>query len=58
MLETYEGERVAQQHKAGCVIRQLVCNGRYVRVYLIVDRPDLQCFLVNLVCVVPASALL
>lgn len=31
------------------MVRQLVRHGCYVRVYFIVDRPDFQCLLVDLV---------
>jgi hypothetical protein len=52
----YEGQRVAEQHEAGRMVRQLVGEALYVGVYFVVYGPYLKRLLVDLVWRAEASA--
>lgn len=54
--QTYEGERIAQEHEARGVVGQLVGNVLHVGVDRVILRQDLQRLLVNLIWRAQASA--
>jgi len=48
-LPAYERYRIAQQHKAWSMVRQLFGETLHICIDVSIHWPDLQCLLVNLV---------